>query len=211
MTQKEIIVEHAMKMFVAQGVKAVRMDDIAQGLSVSKRTLYEMFGDKEELLYQSIELYIERSVERRQQQVAAIDNDLEVMLLALRDMITRAPVESRMRHNICRFYPKVNERLEANGIKKSMTDLKRWLKRCVEAGYMTKTADCDFVAKVINDSVQGMLVLDSYGTRDSVELVSKMSYSLVIFIRGLCTVQGLEIIDGCFDKYFGNIPLPDTL
>lgn len=211
MTQKEIIVEHAMKMFVAQGVKAVRMDDIAQGLSVSKRTLYEMFGDKEELLYQSIELYIERSVERRQQQVAAIDNDLEVMLLSLRDMIAHAPVASRMRHNICRFYPKVYERLEANGIKKSMTDLKRWLKRCVEAGYMTKTADCDFVAKVLNDSVQGMLVLDSYGTRDSVELVSMMSYSLVIFIRGLCTVQGLEIIDGCFDKYFGNIPLPDTL
>ena len=211
MTQKEIIVEHAMKMFVAQGVKAVRMDDIAQELSVSKRTLYEMFSDKEELLYQSIELYIERSVERRQQQVMSVDNDLEVMLLCLRDMVTHAPVASRMRRNLHRFYPKVYERLEANGNKKSADDLKRWLKRCVEAGYMTTTADCDFVVKVLNDSVQGMLVSDLYESRDSVEMVSMMSYSLVIFIRGLCTVQGLEIIDSCFDKYFGNIPSPDTL
>ena len=73
---------------------------------------------------------------------------------------------------------------------------------------MTTTADCDFVVKVLNDSVQGMLVSDLYESRDSVEMVSMMSYSLVIFIRGLCTVQGLEIIDGCFDKYFGTLPKP---
>jgi hypothetical protein len=30
----------------------------------------------------------------------------------------------------------------------------------------------------------------------------------VIFIRGLCTMRGIEIIDGCFDKYFGTLPKP---
>ena len=34
MTQQEIILDHAMNMFVKQGVKAVRMDDIARELSV---------------------------------------------------------------------------------------------------------------------------------------------------------------------------------
>ena len=50
MTPKERIVEQTMEMFVTQGIKSVRMDDIARQLSISKRTLYEMFGDKEELL-----------------------------------------------------------------------------------------------------------------------------------------------------------------
>lgn len=49
--QKERIIDQAMHMFVSQGIKSVRMDDIAQQLGVSKRTLYEMFGDKEGLLY----------------------------------------------------------------------------------------------------------------------------------------------------------------
>ena len=44
--QKERIIDQAMHMFVSQGIKSVRMDDIAQQLGVSKRTLYEMFGDK---------------------------------------------------------------------------------------------------------------------------------------------------------------------
>lgn len=48
--QKERIIDQAMHMFVSQGIKSVRMDDIAQQLGVSKRTLYEMFGDKEGLL-----------------------------------------------------------------------------------------------------------------------------------------------------------------
>ena len=51
MDQKERIIEQAMHMFVSQGIKSVRMDDIAQQLGVSKRTLYELFGDKEGLLY----------------------------------------------------------------------------------------------------------------------------------------------------------------
>lgn len=45
--QKGRIIDQAMQMFVSQGIKSVRMDDIAQQLGVSKRTLYEMFGDKE--------------------------------------------------------------------------------------------------------------------------------------------------------------------
>ena len=49
MDQKERIIEQAMHMFVSQGIKSVRMDDIAQQLGVSKRTLYELFGDKEGL------------------------------------------------------------------------------------------------------------------------------------------------------------------
>ena len=36
--------------FYKRGVKAVKMDEISQGLHVSKRTVYEIFGDKEELL-----------------------------------------------------------------------------------------------------------------------------------------------------------------
>ena len=40
------ILETAMKAFAERGVKAVRMDDVAQMLCISKRTLYEVYKDK---------------------------------------------------------------------------------------------------------------------------------------------------------------------
>ena len=41
-------------MFYKQGIKQVRMDDIAKELTISKRTLYEIFNDKETLFVAAI-------------------------------------------------------------------------------------------------------------------------------------------------------------
>ena len=64
MTPKDCIVERTMRMFVSHGIRAVRMDDVAQQLGVSKRSLYELFGDKEGLLYQAMVRYFDDSRRR---------------------------------------------------------------------------------------------------------------------------------------------------
>lgn len=51
---KSKIIEYAMNEFRQRGIKAVKMDEISRGLHVSKRTVYEIFGDKEELLLAGI-------------------------------------------------------------------------------------------------------------------------------------------------------------
>ena len=47
---KEKILTSSMHEFLIHGVKSVRMDDIANSLGISKRTLYEIYSNKEELL-----------------------------------------------------------------------------------------------------------------------------------------------------------------
>ena len=202
MSQRELIIHHASKMFVEQGIKAVRMDDIAQELSVSKRTLYEIFHDKEELIYQSIFHYFETARERRFEMISEIVNPLEVMVLCLRDMIDSAPVAGRMRRNIRRFYPTVYKRLEEDVQSKSMADLERWVKGCIECGYFEQSIKVRYAVDVLHHSVHGILVNTLDEERPSSELVSMMSYSLLVFIRGLCTISGQKIIDECTSKYF---------
>jgi AcrR family transcriptional regulator len=192
-------------MFVEQGIKAVRMDDIAQELSISKRTLYEMFNDKEELIYQSIRYYSEEARERRLQYIRNISNSLEIMVLSLRDMIDGAPLAGRIRRNMRRFYPSVYERLEQDVQSKSKEDLERWVEACVENGYFEKSVKIRFAVDVLHHSVHGMLVNTLDEERPSNELVEMMSYSLLVFIRGLCTIEGQRIIDECTVKYFNNI------
>ena len=83
MDQKERIIEQAMHMFVSQGIKSVRMDDIAQQLGVSKRTLYELFGDKEGLLYLAMDRYFEKKRIERAAVCAHARNVLEAMFMVL--------------------------------------------------------------------------------------------------------------------------------
>lgn len=211
MTQKEIIVREAAKMFLSEGIKSVRMDDIARGLSVSKRTLYELFGDKEELIYEAICHFVEEAHTRRSLILRDVDNELEAMIVSLRDMIVRAPEVARVRRNLERFYPKVNKRLEESGMMRSKSELREWLAASIERGYLTPTANCDLVVDVLHNCVQGMLVVEYSDDTRSANVVSKVACSVLIFIRGLCTPEGLEVVDRCFSAYYNNICVSETL
>ena len=46
-----------MTLFMADGVRAVKMDDIAAHLGISKRTLYELYSNKEQLLLEGFRFY----------------------------------------------------------------------------------------------------------------------------------------------------------
>lgn len=211
MTQKEIIVREAAKMFIAEGVKSVRMDDIAHELSVSKRTLYELFGDKEQLIYEAICHFVEEAHTRRITILKDVDNELEAMLVSLRDMIVRAPEVARVRRNLERFYPKVNMRLEESGMMRSKSELREWLAASIERGYLTPTANSDLVVDVLHNCVQGMLVVEYSDVVRSENVVSRVACSVIIFIRGLCTPVGLEVVDRCFSTYYSNICLSESL
>ena len=51
--QQEIIIA-AFKQFKLLGFKSVTMDDIARKIGISKKTLYELFKDKDELVLECI-------------------------------------------------------------------------------------------------------------------------------------------------------------
>src|SRR5260221_9289433 len=47
---KEKILKEAATLFTKYGIRSISMDDIARHLSVSKKTLYQHFADKDELV-----------------------------------------------------------------------------------------------------------------------------------------------------------------
>lgn len=51
---KERILITAIELFHKRGIRCVKMDDIANELKISKRTLYEIYSNKEELLFEVV-------------------------------------------------------------------------------------------------------------------------------------------------------------
>ena len=74
------VIEQAMRMFQAHGIKSVTMDSIADALKMSKRTLYELFADKAALLLAGLRLQDERKERCMQERLAETDNVLEIIL-----------------------------------------------------------------------------------------------------------------------------------
>ena len=69
---RERIITAATEAFTSKGIKSITMDDIAAALGISKRTLYEVFSDKESLLKECIlkaqadrDKYLQKSLNSR--------------------------------------------------------------------------------------------------------------------------------------------------
>lgn len=56
--KKEVILEHAQKIFMRYGLKSVTMDDISRELKISKKTLYRFVTDKNDLVAQVMQAHI---------------------------------------------------------------------------------------------------------------------------------------------------------
>lgn len=201
MDQKERIVREAMQMFVSEGIKSVRMDDIARQLGVSKRTLYELFGDKESLLYLAMEHYFESKRLERERVSAGASNVLEAMFRVLNCVMADSEAVQRLQGNLRKFYPAVHERLLREGLAKSRRDLRRMLEQGIADGLFVATIHIDlaisvlyYTASAITDR-KDLLLPEGMSEREAfVQIVSN-------FFRGISTPEGARLIDDYRKRY----------
>lgn len=195
MTQKERIIEQATRMFVAQGIKSVRMDDIAQQTGVSKRTLYELFGDKEGLLFLSISNYFEQNRGHWSQLGGGTYNVLERMFVVLDDVLEHSETTSRMMENLRKFYPEVYEKLLRECYAQNRLEVRRMFEQGIAEGFFIGGIHIDlaiamffYTASAIT-SRRDIMLPEGIAEREAfMQIVST-------FFRGIATAKGLEIID----------------
>ena len=201
MDQKERIIEQAMHMFVSQGIKSVRMDDIAQQLGVSKRTLYELFGDKEGLLYLAMDRYFEKKRIERAAVCAHARNVLEAMFMVLGGVMDNAEVIQRLLNNLRKFYPAVHDKMTREGTAKSRRDLQEMLEKGIADGLFVDTINLDLAISVLYYTASAItvrkdLILPAGMTEREafVQIISN-------FFRGISTTKGLLLVDDYLKRY----------
>lgn len=201
MIRRERIIEQAMQMFVAQGIKSVRMDDIAQQLGVSKRTLYELFGDKEGLLYEAMDCYFERNRRRHEQLCSGAGNVLEAMFMVLGDVMDGSAVTNRMLDNLRKFYPAVHEKLLREGTEKNRRDFSRMLEEGIDEGLFTDRFNMDLAISVLYYTASAivsrkdLMLPEGMSEREAfVQIISN-------FFRGVSTPKGLQLVDDYLKRY----------
>jgi AcrR family transcriptional regulator len=188
---KTKIMETAMKAFRTQGVRRVRMDDIAEELSISKRTVYEIFGTKERLVYECVVKYKEDESSKLSELAAHCLNVMEILLI-----IYKRRIENTKRTNILfyldlRRYSSVMQLLkERNEYNRELCQ--RFIKRGIEEGYFRPSLDAQLTSLVF-DALGRYLMDNHLYERYSIE---EIYYNLVfVSLRGMCTEKGLAELE----------------
>ena len=198
MTQQEKVVAHVSQMIKTLGVKSVRMDDVAAGMGMSKRTLYEMFGDKEELLCQSIMHLMRSRLHRITEQVTDCENMLEVLLKSVRLLGGNGRVDDidkRLAANLKKFYPNVFAKVKREHTEQGVAGLQYALDKCREEGYLDPHVDVELLARLFISTSGTLLSEDNIVIPDEVSREEAFGAMVVNFLRGLSTVKGVQVID----------------
>lgn len=188
---KTKIMETAMKAFRTQGVRKVRMDDIAEELSISKRTVYEIFGTKERLVYECVVKYKEDESSKLSELAAHCLNVMEILLI-----IYKRRIENTKRTNILfyldlRRYSSVMQLLKERN-ERNRELCQRFIKRGIEEGYFRPSLDAQLTSLVF-DALGRYLQDNHLYERYSIE---EIYYNLVfVSLRGMCTEKGLAELE----------------
>lgn len=207
MSQREHIIEQAAQMFAELGVKSIRMDDIAQSLGVSKRTLYELFADKEELLYLCVDYLHRNQMAAMERECNTHKDKLEALFVGFRLMLSSAESHHRMMSNLQKFYPAVFERLRLEHAKDGMARLRSMLVALIDAGLIEQGVNVDLSVTIFYYTVTVVFGRQNNMTLpDGVTQKDALMYSVVNFFRGIATVEGVRRIDMLKEQYkIGNL------
>ncbi|MCH5330161.1 MAG: TetR/AcrR family transcriptional regulator [Alistipes sp.] len=195
MTQREQIVENAMRMFVSQGIKSVRMDDIAQELGISKRTLYEMFGDKEELLYLCLKRHMTLVNDCVAEKARTGGNMLESILIGFVEMTQYSETNSRITGNLRKFYPSVHDRLHRELGENGSRRFKNAIEECVNHGLIDGKANIDLAIKMLYYMAIGIVARKEVILPDGLSVRDAFLHVVMLFFRGISTPEGMRVID----------------
>ena len=185
------ILEAAMKAFAERGVKAVRMDDIAQMLSISKRTLYEIYEDKEELLYQGVVHFDQEAKKSMRAFTQESSSVMDIILEAYQRRVVRTGSVNPLFYEDIQRYPKVVEYLNKER-EHAYDQFLGFLQRGVREGYFREDVNYELVTQMFN-AINTFVMNQHLLSRYSIQQV--FANMLLVPLRGFCTEKGLQVIE----------------
>ena len=192
---RDRIIEGASQMFMTYGIKSVTMDSLANQFGISKRTIYEVFSDKDELLMAVLtrmatkqKEMVKRVLDESENSMVAIFRMLEMNRDNFQSMSPAFQADLRKYHH---------EVLMKNSDESEMPDYRNH-KEVIENGIKEKLFRKDINADLVNRCLfnLGRSIIDHelypYELFTRHEVIQNI---FINYLRGISTPKGLDLID----------------
>jgi len=185
------ILDMAMQAFAEKGIRAVKMDTISARLAISKRTLYELFANKEYLLSEGVKHYREQQRRRMESIVAESHNVMEIMLKVYRLKVEEFRSTSPLFYADLAKYPEVRAFLQQEQ-QRNKGQLVSFLRRGVEEGYFRRDVDVELFSRVF-EAMGGFVMHNELYRYYTIEAIFNNLF--LVTLRGFCTPKGVEALE----------------
>lgn len=194
---KERIITTATEAFTSNGIKCITMDDIATKLGISKRTLYEVFADKESLLKECI-LKVQTDRDRYLQEIyEQSHNVLEVILAVFQKSIEVFHQTNKRFFEDIKKYPKIYEMMKDRRDSDSEKTMSFFLSG-VEQGIFRADINFAIVNLLVREQFDVLMNTDVCNEYPFIEVYESIMFT---YIRGISTEKGAQVLEEFIQEY----------
>ncbi|NVJ85276.1 MAG: TetR/AcrR family transcriptional regulator [Algoriphagus sp.] len=190
---REKILEAAIEQFSRYGVRSVTMDDIARHLGISKKTLYQEFADKKEL----VKIAFDQVLKRDQNMIEVIMNDSDDHVIETLVHLSRMMRERLQSINpitimeVQKYFPDAWQIFVHHKEEVILSQMMDILERGKKLGYFRQEIEVPILARIRVDQISG--AMDSSNFQDANYDIVKIQLEMMDhFLHGIFTEKGRE-------------------
>jgi TetR/AcrR family transcriptional regulator, cholesterol catabolism regulator len=195
------IIEGAAELFRTYGIKSVTMDSLANHLGISKRTIYEVFADKDELLIGVLKWMARKQKELVKKVADESDNAIAAIFKLLeinRDHLQR--ISPAFQADMMKFHHEVllktADKCELPDYSNNIEVIERGIKEKL----FRKDLNAELISKCIYNLFRSIMnnelyPFEQFSRRDVI------GNTVINYLRGISTAEGLELINKLERKF----------
>ena len=200
MDLKERIIENASTLFFQNGIRSMTMSDIANELGISKRTLYEVFRDKEDLLENCICTHMAKADEMIQRVADRSDDVIETMMWMYARHLNEIQTVNRMLMNDLKKYHFNLYNIIEKKQKENVYLLLPLLEKGVKQGLIRNDINFEIILWLVKSQFRA-LMSDDFFPIDKYSMNEFIQAIILNFMRGIATSSGNEKLDSILRNY----------
>jgi AcrR family transcriptional regulator len=202
---KEYIVEESDKLFCQFGFKSVTMDDIAKHLGMSKKTIYQHFSDKDELV--NILMQEKLSMQGSMMNTCAhqAKNAVEELFFAITNIHELlSSMNPKLFYDLQKYHPKAWLAFKNFKEQNLGKCIQANLERGIEEGLYRSEINTAILGQMRLEQVDLLFSQPNHYTANKYSITQVMIEITEHFLYGVCNAKGLEKI-----KYYKQQATPN--
>ncbi len=195
MTQIDRIIQGGEDLFLKAGIKSVTMDDIAKHLGMSKKTIYQFFKDKNELVNALVSKKLRKDEDNMCDIINQSGNVIEKMINMMKcseDIFSR--INPIVIHDMQKYHPEAWKQFQDFKLDVIVGTLEELLTEGIKQGHIRTNIDVKILARMRVAQVE-------LGFDTKLFPISEFStwhvqfQFLEHFIFGICTLKGHKLLN----------------
>jgi len=191
--EKSIVVTST-ELFLTLGFKSVTMDDIAEEMKISKKTIYTFFANKEALVQSvvfSMYSYITTNLTQIRKKASNPISELyEVKMFIMHQLKGE---KTSPQHQLRKYYPNIHKELQKKQFDFMTKSVKKSLTKGVEMKLFRPSIDIDFISRMYFNGMVGIKNVDMFPI-EKYSPEQLMENYLDYHLRAIVTDNGMKLL-----------------